>query len=413
MRPILVAMRRNAIGPVLIAAQIAVTLAIISNGLFIIHVRLVSMARPTGVDESSLFALRNQWIGSPTDIPARVRADLAALRSLPAVADAYVTNSYPLSGALYTFPITITPSDQSAGRMIGVYLADSHTLRTLGLRLIEGRNFEPADVRPRSNSSDLRLPPGGIIVTQAVAESLVPGGKVLGRTVTPQGNPAFVGKSGAPIIGIVAKLQVAGVNVPAFFHLPEDSAALLPYLYVAPNAFYVVRARSPALVGPAMQAAVARLYEVSRERVIGNVESLSSARQRIYRAERGQAIMLGGVSAILLAMTGWGIVGLTSCWMNQRRRQIGIRRALGASSIAIVGYFQAENLLIAIMGVVLGAGFAIMANLWLISHFQMPRLNYLYLLLGAAIVLVLGQLATFWPALRAAAIPPAVAARGL
>lgn len=79
-----------------------------------------------------------------------------------------------------------------------------------------------------------------------------------------------------------------------------------------------------------MQAAVARLYGISRARVLRNIESLTEARARAYRGERGQTIMLPAVSAILLALTGWGIVGLTSCWVSQRSQDIGIRRALGA-----------------------------------------------------------------------------------
>jgi putative ABC transport system permease protein len=119
------------------------------------------------------------------------------------------------------------------------------------------------------------------------------------------------------------------------------------------------------------------------------------------------------VCVALLLVTGFGIVGLTSYWVAQRRRQIGIRRALGASRQAIVRYFQMENLLIAASGTALGIALAIAANLWMVSSFEMQRLNPLYAFVGALAVLGLGQLAVLWPALRAASIPPALATRGV
>src|SRR3569833_2745092 len=92
-----VALRRRKVGAILIAVQIAVTLAVLCNALFIIEQRLSMSSRPTGVREADLMVVPNQWIGNPPDLPARIRADVAALRALPGVADAYVTNSAPLT----------------------------------------------------------------------------------------------------------------------------------------------------------------------------------------------------------------------------------------------------------------------------------------------------------------------------
>jgi putative ABC transport system permease protein len=237
---------------------------------------------------------------------------------------------------------------------------------------------------------------------------------VLGRLAVINFPPAVPFRpSSVRIVGIVNSLQIADPDPPAFREGPflTNSSLLLPYRYAAADSYYVVRAASPAQVGLLMKAATSKLYAISRARVLRNVESLSTARRREYRSDRGQVIMLVAVSAVLLAMTAWGIIGLTSCWVNQRRRHIGIRRALGATRAAIVRQFQTENLLIAVGGVVGGVGLAIAANLWMISRFQTDRLDYRYVLLGAVVVLLLGQLATLWPALRAAVVPPAVAAR--
>ncbi len=147
--------------------------------------------------------------------------------------------------------------------------------------------------------------------------------------------------------------------------------------------------------------------------MIEKVQSLTEARQEAYRNDRGLAVILGVVCAALLLVTAFGIVGLTSYWVAQRRRQIGIRRALGATRNAIIRYFQTENLLIATSGAALGVAMAIALNLWMVSSFEMERLHSIYAFAGAVVVLLLGQAAVLWPAMRAASIPPALATRGV
>jgi putative ABC transport system permease protein len=150
---------------------------------------------------------------------------------------------------------------------------------------------------------------------------------------------------------------------------------------------------------------------VNRSRVLERSKSLTEARAEAYQDDRGLAVILGVVCAALLAVTAFGIVGLTSYWVAQRRRQIGIRRALGATRNGIVRYFQTENFLIAAAGAALGIALAISANLWMVSAFEMERLKFGYPIVGALIVLLLGQAAVLWPALKAASIPPALATR--
>jgi putative ABC transport system permease protein len=160
-----------------------------------------------------------------------------------------------------------------------------------------------------------------------------------------------------------------------------------------------------------MQAAQKKLFEVNRARVLEKVRTMTEARAEAYRDDRGLAVILGVVCAALLAVTAFGIVGLTSYWVAQRRRQIGIRRALGATRRAIMRYFQTENLFIASTAAVLGVALAIALNLWMVNSFEMARLHLSYALAGAVVVLLLGQLAVLWPALRAASVPPALATR--
>ena len=117
--------------------------------------------------------------------------------------------------------------------------------------------------------------------------------------------------------------------------------------------------------------------------------------------------------AALLLVTALGIIGLASFWVQQRRRQIGIRRALGATRGDILRYFQTENFLIVTGGIVLGMALAFGLNLMLMKLYELPRLPLYYLPIGALVLWGLGQLAVLAPALRAAAVPPVVATRSV
>jgi putative ABC transport system permease protein len=125
------------------------------------------------------------------------------------------------------------------------------------------------------------------------------------------------------------------------------------------------------------------------------------------------ADILIGVIAALLLVTALGIVGLASFWVAQRRRQIGIRRAVGATRADILLYFQTENFLIVTGGIALGIALAFALNLLLMTHYELPRLPLYYLPIGALVLWGLGQLAVLGPALRAAAVPPVVATRSV
>ena len=403
---ILKSLRRNKIGAVVIAVQIAVTLAILCNALFIIQQRLAASHRPSGVDEADLFMLKNQWIGDAKDLPARLRTDLDALRGLGGVVDAYATNSVPLSNGGDSEGLGRDPDQVEATVLTAMYYGDEHALATLGVKLIAGRNFQPDEIVDRDGYNQ-HIPPNAVIITRALAEKLFP-------QESPIDKPVYISfdKHAVPVVGVIDMLQVpwsgGGGWGSRFFY----NSILVPYRWSVPYTNYVIRTK-PGQLAAIMKTVPKMLTALNRDRVLVKMQPLSVARVDSYKDDHGLAVILGTVCVALLLVTGFGIVGLTSYWVAQRRRQIGIRRALGASRQAIVRYFQTENLLIAASGTVLGIALAIAANLWMVSSFEMQRLNPAYAIVGALAVLGLGQLAVLWPALRAAAIPPALATRGV
>jgi putative ABC transport system permease protein len=416
LHPILAALRKHKAGVVLIALQIALTLAIVCNAVFIIGQRVERVNRPTGLDESNLFLITQQWVGAPSgDDPAGVekldvmqREDLAALRNLPDVASVAPSNSIPLLNSSWTGSLSLKPADTlgKGNPRTAYYFTDEQAFATLGLHVVAGRAFNAGDVQ-HQGARDQRDRPA-VIVTHALADKLFPQGNAVGKVIYSDG-------SGVPstIIGVVARMQTPSTS--SFGNDFAWYSTLVPTRLDSNFARYVVRAK-PGRLDAAMHAVPAALYAVNPMRVLDDDESIKSfadIRASAYRADVGMAVLMGVVCLILLCVTAAGIVGLTSFWVGQRHRQIGVRRALGARKIDILHYFQIENLLIAGVGVVLGVLMAVGLNMWLMTHYEMTRIPVLYVLTGVLAMLAIGQAAVFVPARRASNVPPVVATRAV
>ena len=402
--PILSALRRNKVGAILVTLQIALTLAVIANGMSIIQGHLAAMGRPTGIDEANIFTLQNHWVGEPGDLHASIEADLAALRNTPGVVDAEATNSYPLRGGGWGWGIRLKP-DSSNGGATGttMYFNDAHGLDAMGLKLLTGRWFSSSEIAEMHIDDEKGSP--SAVLTAALAKKLFPKSAAIGQVIY------MITDEPVRVIGVVERAQTPW-PAQGFGDQGAEYSTFLPLQFVANQMNYLVRAR-PGQLAAVMHAAPERLYAVTRQRVIDQLMPFSETRTRAYQIQKSESWLLATVCGLLLAITGFGTVGLTMYWVAQRRRQIGLRRALGARRIDILRYFHTENLLVAGTGAVLGVLGGLGANLWMATHMGTQRMSWVYIGIGALIVLVLCQLAVAWPAYRAASTPPSLATRGL
>lgn len=413
--PIVSALRHHKAGALLIALQIALTLAIVCNAVFIIRARFEGMSRPSGIVESNLLFVAssaprseiNTDAGKAT-IGASIEADIAALRQLPDVEDAYETNSLPLTGMTWTLGSGLKPG-MNIDTLVSLYDSDEHTLPTLGLRLIAGRNFQSDEVGSGS-LLDVVQPPV-IIVSKALADKHFPNGDALGKQL-------YFSNATKPstIVGIVDRLQSAGAT--GSTDNMVWNSALIPQRLVAPSRYYVVRTK-PGQQVTATKSVLAALYSQDPERVIpdgvtgsnAGVRTFEQIRREAYRSDLRLSLLMGAMSIILLSVTGAGVAGLSSFWVGQRRRQIGVRRALGATRRNILSYFLIENAIISGSGVIVGVLLAFAFNQWMISQFELSRLSWMYVSIGAVALLVLSQIAALAPALRASHVAPVEAIR--
>jgi putative ABC transport system permease protein len=401
---IIASLRRNKLSATLVIVQIALAMAIVSNAVFVIILRDQQARQPSGLDEQNIFTISNRLIprGQDAETVRLVKQDLEVLRATADVIDAYNTESIPLMGRYETSAVARNADELDSGvgtLLVTSFHMDDHAMQALGLKLIAGRWFYPKEVvmqSPRPHS----LPQ--IIVSRALADRLFPHGDALGSVVY-QSTTDIAAPS--TIIGIVETLRIPG-------EIQADATG--PYCYVAPwirpGSIYVVRAR-PGRLAATMHETERRLRAVNPMRVISAVEPYTQTRWEAFRLARSTVTILVTVCTLLLAVTACGIVGLTSYWIAQRRHHIGMRRALGARRGHILAYYLIENLLIAGLGTALGIGLTVGINLWLMRTFAVQHLDWRYVIGVGICVLAIGQLSSFWPAFRAASIPPALAAR--
>lgn len=400
--PIFRTLLRNKLGALLIALQIALTLAVVTNAAFIISKRADDVARPSGLDEANTAIFVTTLFDSNVDQQQLRRDDLDALRALPGVVAAVPIQSVPISGSGWGEDYYTTPemtSDESIN--FGMFMVDEHGLETLDLDLLAGRNFRPEEMTQRSLESFEF--PRVTLVSQTLADSLFPDGDALGQTVYDEPN----GEKPIEIIGIYDQMQNAWPHSDNV-----DRTALIPaYANFGGQMMYLVRAE-PGQRDAVMASGEAYLAQ-NRSRIIEQVRSYEEQKRRTYGGDIAMIKLMSAVITVLAAVTGLGIVGLAWFGVTQRRKQIGTRRALGATRWDVVRYFMVEIGMISGIGLVIGVIGTVALNWFLDTNYEVGRMPLWYLPVGVAALWILGQLAVLVPARRASNIPPALATRSV
>ncbi|WJI16213.1 ABC transporter permease [Pseudoxanthomonas winnipegensis] len=400
-RPILSTLLSHKTAAALIVLEIALSCAIVCNALFLIGNRLDHMQRPSGFDETHLVFVKANGITKDEEAKAVTRADLDGLRAIPGVDSATVVNQIPFGSSVWMSGIKLRPDQEDSTLSTTNYMVSEDGLKTLGLRLLEGRDFAASEY---VDDGDGWIP--SVIVSRALAQRLFPDQGAVGQSIYVFGNKPH------RIVGIVEHLpRPRDGGAPAAEY---DMSMLFPSrVTYSDGGTYALRVHDPAQRAAVLAQAQRVIASHGPTRIIskGGTGTMEDKRARYYRNDRAMAWLLVAVSAALLVVTALGIVGLASFWVAQRTRQIGVRRALGATKGQILRYFQTENFILATLGIVLGMVLAYAINQLLMSKYELPRLPLIYLPVGAVLLWLLGQIAVLWPARRAAAVPPAIATR--
>jgi putative ABC transport system permease protein len=409
-RALVNALRRNKTGPILVAVQVAITLAILVNVAYIVQQRIEDVSRPTGMDLDGLFWIATGASSRDFNYATAVKADLIYLNSLPGVVAASTINNLPQTGAITGLPFASSSEalqKPNGGTGALVYFGTDKLLDTLGVRLVAGHNFDIDAIKPPAANFEASLGDWAqeIIITQRLAHKLFPDGNAIGK-------PLYVGliNKSSTIVGIIELLRTQ----PAPMRYDDFVAqnVIVPIIPAGPNGLYLVRTK------PGQRDAVMRQVErnfanLQPGRFVSRMEDYTRTAATIRQGTRTSAFILAIVAVFVLAVTVVGISGLAAFNVTTRTKQLGIRRAIGARRFHILRYFLVENWIITTCGAVFGCMLALGAGIKLSTMYEMERVPLYYLAAGVLLAWIVGLLAVLVPARRAASISPAVATRGV
>jgi putative ABC transport system permease protein len=400
--PIWRAMLRNKAGFVLIALQVAVTLTIMVNAIGIIQERTGRIDRPSGLDEENTFAFASVLF---TDYEREQRKvlideDLDLIRNTPGVLNAVASNSYPLRQGGWSMGLSLEPGNQTPESVSSaIYFVDEHGIDTFDLEVIDGKNFAPEQVT-WSIENDNTWPAYGII-TEALGKEMWPDetGSYVGKTMYVNDNDPV------NVVGVIDMLQAPW---PSWTGL--ERSMLVPQRRPSEFVRYIVRAE-PGMRDELMPTLEAKLAASNKDRIIRDMTTMQETRKLAYVGDSAMIKILSFIVLLLTIITALGIVGLASFNVSRRTRQIGIRRALGATKPAIVRYFMIENSIVSAIGLALGSALAIALNIVMVDAFALEPLAWYVIPAGVLALWAVGQLAVAGPARRASNIAPAIATR--
>jgi predicted permease len=394
----------RALSSVLIVAQVAVALVLLTGAGLLIHSFAKALAVSPGFDPKGVVTAR-------IVIPAPHRATPEAadkfqerlrqtLLELPGVSSVALSFSTPFQGGLPINAFTLENDTLPAGApQPGAYRVQVTPgyLETLGLKLLDGRFYEEADRDPKRRI---------FVVDESFAKKFFPGGSAIGgrfsfgnRPEKPEDWPTIIGvvrdiphngveeKSGNPFIYqvIVQGSRPGGLTL--FLRTSRPADELVPALRTK------LKVLDPTIF----------LYDAgSMEKAVGSA----------FDNRRAVMLLLASFAGLALFLSALGIYGVLAYDVSQRTREIGVRGAIGASQGQIIGLILKQGLWKAGVGVVIG-----LAGASLLSHYMTsllfgvaPTDPAVYAVVALGLIGV-ALLASYLPARRAAKIDPLVALR--
>lgn len=399
---VLAALRKHRLASFLIVLQISLACAVLCNACFLIVQRLQAIQIDSGVDEASLGTIKLSGFDpqQASDLNARI---VDALRGVAGVQAVSVVSAVPFGEPAVRAGVTLDQEQQRFGGVIDFYVGDASSIEAFGLRLLSGHLPSLEEYTPVTQYVPSNPP---VLITRTLAEHFWPGQNPVGQQIWSMDTTFRV-------IGVIDHLSV---SQPGGGEAEDPDWSVFVPAIAGPNLAgkYLIRGH-PGDIPRIMRDSRQAVLRVAPDAVLdsGQSRSLVELRDSYFKSSRVMAALLMGVIVALLGTTALGIVGLTSFWVAQRRKQIGIRRALGATRGDILRYFQIENFIIVSLGILFGMLLAYGLSLGLMRVYELPRLPVWYMPIGAVTLWILGQLAVLVPALRASAISPVAAIRAI
>lgn len=410
--PILRAMKHNRTRVTLLVLEIAMTLAIVTNCVNVILAERAKMKVPSGFDDANILWVHAKPFAPEFREDAAVNniidADLRRIAAIPGVKA--VANTHLRlweGGGSSTVLKEVGTTQVPVGTQI--YWSTQGIFDALGIRITEGRGFVEGDHNTGPENDNPRV----VVISRTVADAIFPNGGALGKSIVEanfDGSPA-----GDPwtVVGIFERFfNPYGMN-PDNWRGIADRAVFVPsrvggFNFGMP---YLVRTE-PGQMPKVMAAIEKSLLQGHSGRVIDFMPT-PEKKGRWFSATRLTVLVMTGLIILLVFVTALGILGITALSVSERTKQIGTRRALGATRSDILRHFMIENWLTTTAGLAIGVVGAYALNFLLVSKLTDVKMPWELVAVGMVALWVNGLLATLPPALRATHVPPSIATRSV
>jgi predicted permease len=319
---------------------------------------------------------------------------LDRVAATPGVRAASLADTVPLT--LNDSGMTLSQSDPAAPRIRVSFNAVSRGIfSTLGIRLLEGRDF---------NDDDSAGSRPVVIINEALARRLFGARPAIGQRLAGGGRPGTPGIE-REVIGVAgnASYQRIGEEQSFFAYFP------IGQMFSPAPTLMVRTSGDPGSMAPAIRSAVRSLDDGLP---VFGVNTLEAASLVTLLPARLAAGVSGALGALVLVLSTVGLYGVVAFMVRQRRREIGIRMSLGATTRDVAGLFLRQSVRWAAIGIAIGVTLAVALTrviggfLFGISPLDAPTFA------GAvALLLVVTCIASYAPARRAAAVNPVDALR--
>jgi putative ABC transport system permease protein len=379
----------------LVAIQVAGVFALVSGAALLLQSLDRLLGADRGFDDARLAALVEPQPPESRYPDAAARDALFArvaerLSAVPGVDGVALVAPLPFSGSRRTSGVTLPGSD-AAPLTVAVTEASAGAFDVLGVRILRGRGFGPADLAPGANVG---------IVGESLARQIGAGGEVIGMSLL-----IGSGSDAIQIIGIVADVRHGALGD------PPSPRVWLPYSRSPDDDVSVVvrTAREPALLVPSLRRALADVDAALVAEPLVPVTALVREASAFPRFRSLVLIILAVAGGVMAAV---GIYGVTSCAVIERRRELSIRGALGARASRLVREALAPEFRIVALGLAVGVPLALLLarSLREFLH-EVAATDPGIHLFSLITILTLAAIATLVPALRAARTDPAEALR--
>jgi putative ABC transport system permease protein len=396
--PILRAMKHNRTRFALIILEIAITLAIVTNAVNMILVERRAMQQKSGFDDDNMLTITVQTfapeLNEQTYVENVVKADLRALHGIPGVKAASATFFRPWQGggSSGTWKTQGYPEKFQAQ----IYAATRGIFDAIGVEIIQGRGFLETDTPTDPNTSTTVT-----VISRSLAKKLWGDANPIGRVIT-----SGDGDTPRTVIGVIGDFYN-----PYAWNIGEYVLFTPGRAYGPGFMSYLVRVEPGAMASVAGQIEP-RLVKVNAGRIF-NLQTIPEIKDGFFSGQRLIITSMTAVIVVLVFVTALGILGITSLAVAERTRQIGTRRALGATRGDILKHFLTENWLVTTIGLILGVIATYLLNFALVTNLTDAKLPWYLVGVGMVLLWINGLVATIPPALRAARVAPAIATRSV